>query len=137
MSEEMIFARKATCAVHTSEVIAEISMLSGPVNPLMSSQVLECDEPFAADSADLRSRAMPASVVASQMSASYFYVGLAGERQATYSFSDFEAKVLLQPWQDSDKDDPAWDGTALRFFRPGGGAPGRASFPKFVRSDTL
>jgi hypothetical protein len=107
------------------------------MNPLVSSQVFECDESFAADGADLVSRAMPASVVALEMSAGYFYVSLAGEREATYSFSDFEAKVLPQPWQDSDADDPARDGTALRFFRPGGGAPGRANFPKFVRSDTL
>ena len=137
MPEEMVFARKTTCAVHTSKVITEISMLSGPVNPLMSSQVLECDESFAADGADLRLRAMPASVVALKRSASCSYMGPAGERQATYSFSDFEAKVLPQPWQDSDADDPARDGIALRFFRPGGGAPGRANFPKFVRSDTL
>ena len=137
MSEEMVFACKPTCAVHTSKVVTEISMLSGPVNPLMSSQIFECDESFAADGADLSSGAMPAGVVALNVSASYLYSGLVVERQATYSFSDFEAKVLPQPWQDSDADDPARDGTALRLFRPGGGATGRANFPKFVRSDTL
>jgi hypothetical protein len=78
-------------------MLTEISMLSGPVDFLVSSQVFECDESFAADGAHLRSRAVPASVVALEMSASYSYMGPAGERQATYSFSDFEAKVLPQP----------------------------------------
>lgn len=66
----------------------------------------------------------------------YLFKSCAKQR-ATYSFSDFEVKVLPQPWQDSEVDDPAWDGTALRFFRTGGGATGRANFPKLVLSDTL
>lgn len=73
MSEEVVFARKTTSTVHTSKVIAEISMLRGPVNPLMSSQVFECDESFATDGADLSSRAMPASVVTLDMSAKCVY----------------------------------------------------------------
>lgn len=46
------------------------SMLGGPMYSLMSSQIFECDEPFAADGADLSPGAMPASVVALNMSAS-------------------------------------------------------------------
>ena len=50
---------------------------------------------------------MPASVVALKTSASYVYSDLVLEKQATYSFSDFELKVLPQSWQDSEVDDPA------------------------------
>lgn len=74
---------------------------------LMSSQIFECDEPFAADGADLSPGAMPASVVALNMSASYVYSDLVLERQAAYSFSDLELKVLPQSWQDSEAADPA------------------------------
>lgn len=137
MPEEVILACESACDVRTSKVITEKSMLGGPVDPLMSSQIFGCDESSAADGADLSSWAMPASVVASRMSTSYLKIGLVVERQATYSFSDFELKVLPQSRQDSEVDDPAWDSTVLRFFGPGGGAPGRTNFPKFVRSDTL
>lgn len=137
MSEEVILACKSARAVNASRVITEESMLGGPVDPLMSSQIFRCDESFATDCADLGPGTMPASVVALKASASCVYSDSVMERQATYSFSDFELKVLPQSWHDSEADDPAWDGAALRFFRTGGGTLGRASLPKLVRSDTL
>ena len=135
--EKVIFACESACDIRAPKVITEKSMLRGPVDSLMSSQVLRCDESFATGGADLSLGTVPASVVALKTSANCIYPIRVLKRQATYSFSDFEAKVLPQSWQDSDADDPAWEGAALRFFRLGGGAPGRANFPMFVRSDTL
>lgn len=103
----------------------------------MSSQIFRCDESFATDGAELRLGAVPAGVMAMELSAGCTQSSSELDQQATYSFSDLEAKVLPQPWQDSEVDDPAWDGAALRFFRLGGGATGRANFPKLVLSDTL
>ena len=107
MSEEVVLPCKPARAVNASKMITEKSMLGGPMYSLMSSQIFGCDESFAADGADLCSGTMPASVVALKMSASYVYSDLVLEKQATYSFSDFELKVLPQSWQDSEVDDPA------------------------------
>ena len=70
MSEEVVLPCKPARAVNASKMITEKSMLGGPMYSLMSSQIFECDEPFAADGADLSPGAMPASVVALNMSAS-------------------------------------------------------------------
>ena len=107
MSKEVILACKSARAVNASRVITEKCMLGGPVDPLVSSQIFRCDESFATDGADLCSGAMPASVVALKVSASHLCSDHVVERQAAYSFSDFELKVFPQSWQDSDVDDPA------------------------------
>lgn len=103
----MIFSCKSARAVNASRVITKKGMLGRPVDPLVSSQIFRCDESFATNGAHLSSGPMPASVVALKVSAGYFYPYLVVERQATYSLSDFELKVLPQSWQDREVDDPA------------------------------
>lgn len=107
MPEEVVLACEPACAINAPIVIAEESMLCWFVDPLMSSQIFRCDESFATDGAELCFGAVPASVVAVRMSAGCTQSSPELDRQATYSFSDFEAKVLPQPWQDSEVDDPA------------------------------
>ena len=69
MSEEVIFPCKSANDVHAAKVIAEVGMLRWSMDPLMSSKVFRCDKTFATGGADLRLRAMPASMMAWNMSA--------------------------------------------------------------------